>query len=409
MRHQIGLYKSLMIKWLMLSALSIHLMACGGGGSSSSSEGENDTDHFNTVPRLGPGPHLGMITGFDELTMDPYDQVVRVDELKAQARAAGMNITRFQIDWSELQSSPGAYETDAMAALLTLINDSSLPAYITLSTLDSGVFTLPEYLMDGEELAAGLTLSSPEVITAFQDFLDWFVPQLTGAGVWGLSIGNEGDTLLEDGVVESNDFIAFFQAGLARVNALDADLSASVTFTGGGYTSFPNETKTILESSDHASVNFYCLDAGLQVTQESTWDNYLADLKQDVGDKTIFFQELGCPVGYGDDGIGAPVRPENGMGGSATIQERFVKYMGDVFISDPQFIGATWFQLLDWSPALAESFSAPTAIENPLAGDLLEEWLATSGLCRWADGTCRVAWDQWLTTLDQALEERERR
>lgn len=404
---QINFDKKVMILWFIISALSIQLMACGSGSSTSSSE--DDANRFNTVPRLGPGPHLGMITGFDELTMDPYDQVVRVDELRAQARAAGMNIARFQIDWSELQSNPGTYETNSMEELLTAINDSTLPAYITLSTLDTGSITLPEYLMEGEELAAGLTIASPEVITAFEDFLDWFVPQLTGAGVWGLSIGNEGDTLLEDGIVESDDFITFFQAGIARVNEIDADLSASVTFTGGGYTNYPNETKTILESSDHAAVNFYCLDAGFQITLEQTWDTYLADLKQDVGNKTIFFQELGCPVGYGDDGVGAPIRPDNGMGGTPAIQERFVEYMGDVFISDPQFIGATWFQLLDWSPALAESFAAPTAIENQVAANLLEEWLATSGLCRWADGTCRIAWDQWLITLDKALEERERR
>jgi hypothetical protein len=256
-------------------------------------------------------------------------------------------------------------------------------------------------------LRSGLTVASPEVTSAFENFLDWFVPQLTQVGVWGISIGNEGDSLLEDEIVESDDFIAFFQAGLARVNALDENMSSSVTFTGHAYTSFPNETKAILASSDHATVNFYCLDSSFQVTGESTWRNYLADLKQDVGDKLIFFQELGCPVGYGDDGEGAPERPENGMAGSPAIQSEFVEYMVDQFIADPQFIGATWFQLLDWSPELSESFNAPIAEENEIIGALSEEWLATSGLCRWADGTCRSAWDQWLSSLTEAKKQRE--
>jgi hypothetical protein len=350
-----------------------------------------------------------MITGFDPLTTEPYDQISRVAELYEQATAAGMNISRFQIDWAELETARGVYDSDAMADFIEQINGTSLPAYVTLSTLDSGGVTFPGYLMNGEQLADGLTVASIEVTSALENFLEWFVPQLTGAGVWGLSIGNEGDTLIEDNMVNPEDFVSFFQAGLARVNALDADLSASVTFTGGGYAKFPQETGAILEVSDHATVNFYCLEDGLQVTREDVWATYLTDLKEDVGDKTIFFQELGCPVGYGDDGAGAPPRPGNGMGGTPEIQAQFVEFMVDAFISDPQFIGATWFQLLDWSPELAESFVAPIAAENQVAADLTAEWLATSGLCRWADGTCRPAWDEWLTQLETTRDERNTR
>jgi len=396
----------LIINCLILCLFSLQFIACSGSSDDSSTESE---PQFNTVANLGPGPHMGMITGFDQLTTEPYDQPARVAELTEQAIAAGMNISRFQIDWSELETSAGVYDQTSMNELLESISSVSLPTYITLSSIDTDGLTLPDYLMDGEVLRSDLTVASSEVIEAFESFLNWFVPQLTEASVWGLSIGNEGDVLLEDGEVNSADFVTFFRAGLARVNALAPNISSSVTFTGGAYTSFPDETKAILEDSDHATVNYYCLDIGLQVTRESTWEDYLTDLKGDVGNKLIFFQELGCPVGYGDDGMGAPDRPENGMAGSPSIQVDFVEYMTNAFIADPQFIGATWFQLLDWSPELAASFTAPITMENTTAGALTEEWLATSGLCRWADGTCRLAWDQWLIELSQAQEEREQR
>ena len=393
----------------LLLSLSIVLLISNCGSNSSSRQAANGPVQ-SMIPRLGDGPHLGMIVGFDPLTTDLYDQPARVTELTSQAVAAGMNISRFQIDWSELESEIG-YEDEVLNDFLNTIRSSRLPAYVTLSTLDSGGLTLPDYLMDmdGVGLRPDLTITSPEVIQAFERFLNWFIPSLTEVGVWGISLGNEGDSLLEDGDVNSQDFITFFQAGLARVNSIDPDMSSSVTFTGGGYSNFPRETKAILEHSDHATVNFYCLDIGFQVTREPIWEAYLSDLKGNVGNKPIFFQELGCPAGYGDDGVGAPVRPPNGLSGSSTIQAEFVEYMGDVFISDQQFIGATWFQLLDWSPQLAEDFVSPIAMESPVAGALTEEWLATSGICRWADGTCRLAWDQWLMTLSDVRVERESR
>ncbi|MEM1144377.1 MAG: hypothetical protein AAGI88_17490 [Pseudomonadota bacterium] len=49
-----------------------------------------------------------------------------------------------------------------------------------------------------------------------------------------------------------------------------------------------------------------------------------------------------------------------------------------------------------------------TSIEQGVqeAGDRLDEWLATVGLCRWADGTCRPAWDTFLGALRNQAQAR---
>lgn len=404
-----------MFRYLLVIFLLTFLNACGQGSSNTNGltpippPQPDPVPGFGTVPRLGNGPHLGMITGFDILTTEPYDRPLRVAELTNQAITAGMNISRFQIDWNELETEPGLYDMDEMNALLDSIAETPLPAYITLSSLDSGELTFPDYLMDGDSLRSDLTVGSAEVTEAFERFLDWFVPHLSGASVWGLSIGNEGDSLLDDEVIEPDDFVSFFLAGLAKVNALDAEMSSSVTFTSTAYSHYPTEMQAILAESDHVTINYYCLDKALLVTQQTSWEAFINEIKQDVGNKIIFFQELGCPVGYGDGGAGAPVRPPSLIDGDPATQARFITYFSQLFISDPQFIGATWFQLLDWSPELAQAYSAPILDDNRLAGERTEEWLATSGLCRWADGTCRLGWEEWLQMLEDTSRERARR
>lgn len=337
---------------------------------------------------------MGMIIGFDPLTNTAYDQPARVDALIAEAQGAGATIGRAQISWRDIETAQGVYSTDAIDDAIDAAAMVGDYVFVTLETIDISSYEFPDYLrLSPDALRPGLTLQSPDVRTALDNMLGFLVPQLSMAQVWGLSLGNEVDSILTDGIETLDDITDFYERGAARVNALDPDLAVTVTLRGGAPVDEPAFTQAMASVMDIMTFNHYCLDAGLQVTNQARWRSEFDSFKHAAGSKEIFIQELGCPVGYGDDGAGASPRPANGLGGSQQTQVDYFAFALNEFAADPQFRAATLFQLLDWSPSLAQSFSVPVAAVDQTAGERLEEWLATSGLCRWADGTCRPAWD----------------
>lgn len=352
-----------------------------------------------SLPRLAAGPHLGMITGFDPLDAD---RAATAADRYTEAIAVGASIGRIQIDWAELESAPGQYD---VAALSEAFADPALDGMnnvVLLSTLDSEGFTIPDYLSDDGELRGGLTLASPEVVDAFSAFLDWLGPQLTQRNVWLLSVGNEPIGPIEDGLATDEDAAAFYGNALDQWNAQVPEIGITVTFTQAAPTGIPLFFDAVRSRADIVSFNYYCLDAAIQVTGPGAWAERLTQMKSDAGDREIFIQELGCPVGFDPGGMNTSI------GGSLDNQVAFFEFFGDQFTNDPQLRAATLFQLFDWSPELSRSFSGPLrdAGEDVIA-DRLEEWLATIGLVRWSDRTNRPAWDAWLDAIRQVSAARE--
>lgn len=341
-----------------------------------------------SLPRLAAGPHLGMITGFDPL--DAARAKIAADRYQ-QARGAGATIGRVQIDWSELETGPGEYDEDALDEAFAAPELEGMSLAVLISTLDSDELTLPAYLMDGEGLRDGLTLDAPEVRDAFLAFLEWLAPRLEQRDVWLLSIGNEVIGPIKDGLVPEEDAVDFYTAAFDQWNEAVPDIGVTLTFTIAAPDGIPSLFSALRQRGDIVSFNYYCLDENITVTGPADWERRLAKMKQDAGTQEIFLQELGCPVGFDPGGTNTSI------GGSDDNQTAFFQFFGDQFANDPQLRGATLFQLYDWSPELAASFSAPLAGEGfPVAGERLEEWLATVGLVRWTEQTNRPAWEEWL-------------
>ncbi|MEM8616911.1 MAG: hypothetical protein AAGF20_08240 [Pseudomonadota bacterium] len=386
-------------------AASICLTACSGGNGSSSNVSPPPPPPpvaRDAIPRLPAGPHVGTIIGFDQLTSSGPNREAVAQALIADARAAGATVGRAQIDWAELETAPGVYDEPALRDALSAAKVLGPFVFVTLSTLDTDALTVPSDLLEDGRLRDGRTLSSPAILARFRAFLDWLTPILAEEEVWGLSLGNEVDVAISDGFDPPASSLTFFQAGFDRVRAVDPQMAVTVTLTISAPRTLPDFSDSLIADMDVVTFNYYCLDEQLLVTRESRWDADIRDMKREAGNKPIFIQELGCPVGYGDDGAGAPVRPANGLMGTADIQATFFEDMMQRFADDEQLRAATVFQLLDWSPALARSFSDPLrAVGEDLSADRLEEWLATVGLCRWADATCRPAFQVWLDGLEK--------
>ncbi|MEM7570860.1 MAG: hypothetical protein AAF337_13795 [Pseudomonadota bacterium] len=354
---------------------------------------------LSATPRLPDGPHVGILVGFDSLNNPAYDQPARVDTLLAELRNAGGTISRVQFGWRSIETAQGVYDgTDLEEALQRAMAEGDY-VFATFETIDISEAVFPDYLLgpDGE-LADGLTLSSPTVLTALENVLEFIVPILGSAQVWGLALGNEVDSYTGDGLGEIPDMVTFYERAAETVNRIDPDIAATVTLTIGAPVNQPALAEGLLDAMDIASFNHYCLTEDILVTpDEADWQDYFDRMKLFADGKDIFVQELGCPVGFGDDGVGAPMRPPNGLGGSQQIQADYFAFVLNAFATDPQLRAASVWQLLDWSPELATSFSDPLRAVDQVSGDRLDEWLATSGLCRWSDGTCRPAWDTLLS------------
>ncbi|AWW72973.1 hypothetical protein CD351_00875 [Erythrobacter sp. KY5] len=351
-----------------------------------------------SLPRLPAGPHLGMITGFDPLGA-ARSQIAQ--DSYAQARAAGASIGRVQIDWADLEPAQGQYDADALAEAFADPNLDGMNVVVLVSTLDSDGLTLPSYLQDGNDLRSGLTLASPEVTDAFAAFLGWLGPQLQQRDVWLLSIANEPLGPIEDGRATEADAVTFYSNAMDQWNTEMPEIGVTATFTIGGPAQIPNLFEAVRSRADIVSFNYYCLTADLFVTGQADWEARLAQMKADAGDREIFLQELGCPVGYGPSG-GPSV-----IGGSLDNQAAFFEFFGETFATDPQMRAATAFQLFDWSPELAAMSAEPLRDAGlPAFADRFEEWLATVGLRRWSDGSERPAWSVWLDQLEKTRQAR---
>ncbi|MEL6643785.1 MAG: hypothetical protein AAFQ79_07615 [Pseudomonadota bacterium] len=355
------------------------------------------------IPRLAPGPHMGFIEGFDDLRpgADGINRMQIANRLRAEAVAAGMSIARAQVDWRDLEIAPGVYDQDQLDETMAWPGRDGLPLFVTLSTIDISELTLPDYLTGPNGMARdGLKLDGPEITTRFHAFLDWFVPQLEGYNVWGLALGNEVDGLVSDALLPQSEVLNHLRNAMTHSQTLDPDLAVTVTLTGGANLNVPRFTNRLVDAMDIVSFNTYCLSGSLQVTGPDTWESTLKRWKRVAGDREIFIQELGCPVGHGQTGGEHFANAERRILGSEALQSDFIEFHMRAFTDDPQLRAATVFQLFDWSPELADVFKAPfDAAGEPIVGELLEEWLATVGLCRWSDATCRPAWETFLTGL----------
>jgi len=387
---------------VVISVFSV-LAACGGSGSSalSSRPPVVPPQTSGQIPALSPGPHLGYIVGFE--TLDAR-QTADADNHFSEAVAAGMRISRIQISWEELEPAPGIFESGNLMIALDQATVSGQQPFLTLTTLDTGGLTIPLDLMAADRLtpAAGLTLDGPEILGRFHAFLDWLIPEIAAYKVWGLAIANEPSSLFES--MDQQEITGFLIDGADYAGSLTDKISITATLAGAADND-PQIIRFVADLMPHfdiASYNFYCLDSNtLQTTGQTVWEKNLNTFISRARGREVFFQELGCPAGWGDLG-GSAVTPRQVINATPQIQTSFFRFMFVQIESRDILRAATVFQLYDWSPGLARSFSDPYRLGgDPVTADRLEEWLATIGLCRWSDRTCREAYDIFLEGVAQ--------
>ena len=112
-----------------------------------------------------------------------------------------------------------------------------------------------------------------------------------------------------------------------------------------------------------------------------------------AGARPVVFQELGCPAGHADGSL---------LGSTPAQQQRFFAHAFAELASEPRIRAAFVFQLVDWSPELFATMYGGVLEGEGVPQDFadrFEEWLLTTGLMTYTDGTTRPAWDTFLSAV----------
>lgn len=343
------------------------------------------------LPLLGPGRHLGFIQGFEPI---PPENQAAVDSLWTEATDAGMRVGRVQLDWGELEPSPGQFDGEALEAALSAVSNRGVSPLLTLSTLDSESYTLPADLQsaDGQSLANGMAFDDPIIRARFAALLDWLVPRFLAHGGWAISLGNEVDLRLEGHPEDEASVVGFVSAGVAHLNAIEPDLAGTVTLSNSALRDQPALVASLMQVVDVACFNYY---GNLRRRGVAYVARDLDDRLRAAGNLDVILQEVGYPAGYEDQRSYIRSTPRE--------QQAFLKAVLQKMAKEERLKAAIVFQLLDWSPWLTDLFLQFYEDAGVPAWFLrrLEEQLRTIGLSRWEDARARPAWSTFLTYVRQ--------
>jgi len=355
-------------------------------------------DDPRELPLLAPGKHLGVIQFQQGATPEAR---ARIKTLWDEAVAKGMSVARVHTDWDALETGPGEYQKASVEEQMKSFHEQGLQFMVTISTLDTGALTLPPDLQDPEDqtrLADGMNIDDPKVAKRFLALLDWVVPLMTRYGGFLLSVANEPDTMFEDHPEYIQGLANLIAASRRHVQAINPKMAVSATLTGGAFRPGDEWVPTIMNECDVALFNYYGLNPlTLQVEDDFKLKKYMADAARVADGRQFIIQEWGCPGGYED-------KPTV-MNASLERQREYFAETAEVMLAEPKFRAAFVFELVDWSPELVTMFNdiLTQGVEDESELGVLPpltEWLRTTGLVRYEDGSPRPGWHAFLDSIE---------
>ncbi len=337
------------------------------------------------LPLLSAGPQIGLIQGFNADNSQAIQDSIatRMDE----AYTKGMKIARMQVDWSDLEPSPGVYDLVDFTAELQANHAAGRETMLTLSSLDSDAYTIPEDLL--EESFSGAVL-----LDRYKALIDEIIPLMSANGGWLITIANEPDTHFEDNPDLWKEVRDMVKEMRDYIHQLDPNMAVSITLTEGGFAAGVKGIRQIVEECDVICFNYY--GQGLLGALDSP-EEVRADLDKILNtfpDMALVIQELGCSAGY-----------ETGStmeGASLENQRLFFETVFSYMEQNPRFRAAVVFQLVDWSPATSGIFRQDLldgGVDEDFVNVFLES-LETLGLIRFKDGTTKPAWEEFLRWVE---------
>ncbi|MEL7531823.1 MAG: hypothetical protein AAFN10_10970, partial [Bacteroidota bacterium] len=300
----------------------------------------------------------------------------------------GMKIARIQVDWSELEPRPGEYELSELEAQLQANHAAGRETMLTLSSLDSDAYTIPEDLL-------GEAFSGAVLLDRYKALMDRIVPMMSNNSGWLITIANEPDTHFEEDPDLWKEVRDMVREMRVYIHQLDPNMAVSITLTEGGFAAGVKGIRPIVKECDLICFNYY--GQGLMGALDSP-DEVRADLDEIFNAfpaMNLVIQELGCSAGY-ESG-------SNMEGANLENQRLFFETVFEYMEQQPRFRAAVVFQLVDWSPATSGIFRQDLldgGVDEDFVNVFLES-LETLGLIRFSDGSPKPAWNEFLKWVER--------
>lgn len=373
---------------MLVLAVTLVVASCSANGGETTSA----TTAAIVLPQepmamdLSPGVHYSYVVGFEELTTET---AAAVDSINAEAITRGMDVIRLMVDWVELEPSPGQYDLSPLVDQLDDAREQGLRAFVTVATLDSEGWVIPEDLIGDEEgltLADGLAPDSPKIVSRFAAALDQVVPLLVENGAILLAVANEPNNWLDENEAKAPEVARFLQTAMTHARTLAPQLPVGVTLISADLDS--QFVKDVIAGSDTAIFNLACLSSDLSAQSIEEQLVLFEELVVAAANREIVFQEFGCPSGV--------------PGSSEKFQKEYLEAMFARFEDDSPVRAVFIFQLVDWSDELATIYEDLLFEEgfDTMAANL-GAWLRTAGLIEYPDGAHRPALSSFLDAISR--------
>lgn len=348
------------------------------------------------IPRLAPGAHLSVLpAGYFE-PVEPGTEAA-LEAALADAVAAGMFTVAYELDWNEIEVSPGVYDLETFTARLDDWAAAGLTApYLNISCISIGSLGAPADLVDPDDptaFAGGRRVDDPVIVGRYLAMLDAVLPGYLARGGWVVMVGNEVDVYFEEDPGAGFEFARFVAAVRDHVHATYPDLPVGVVLTKGASAGPPAWYEPVRAASDVAGWNYYAQNPDFSVmTDPHAIRAEIARLYELSGDLPVLIQELGCPTG-----------PQGGvLGADEALQATVASVMLDEVLGREQTRWVSWFKMVSFSSLFAEAYRDLILDQEPDAAAWLDgfvESLEGYGLLDRETGRPKAAWRTFLATL----------
>jgi len=337
------------------------------------------------LPLLPAGFHLGEMTTFSTPTQGNSSAI---ESARAELLAAGMRVGRAQVGWADLEPMPGVFDESELLDRLASLKEEGLMIFLTLETIDSEGFVLPDDLQDDPlTLSNGMAFDDARMTDRFAALLDWVVPMLVAYGGYAIAVGNEPDNTIRDQPDLAAPVARFLGTARRHAHTIETRMAVTMTLTDAALAADATFAAPIVAASDVLSMNYYCQrlpDFSLRSAA-----TVLTDLDEMVAladGRQILLQELGCSAGVPGS--------NSELDGSEAAQVEFIERVTGAMRERDAFRAAYWFTLVDWPLELAEPLSQPLCEEGlsiPCAA--FRDAMLSYGLLMWEDGARRPSFD----------------
>lgn len=345
------------------------------------------------LPLLPNGQHLGYIEGFN--AMNPQPVLDTITECWEEARRSGMQTTRIQLDWTDLEPKPREYDMNEAAARLELAGQEGMPIFLLITSADSDVLNYPEDLVteDRENFVNGLRPNDPLIVSRFNTMLAQFIPLFLEHDVYAIAVGNEPDTRHEADPQFMLEFIDFVDQVRQFSHTQTNQIAITYTTTVAPVIDpTVNYADAIRGAVDVISINFYGVGGpnGLDLEASEAIYNGIFQL---AGGKPVLIQELG---------FSSMVNPNKNFDffpSSEEAQREFFAWVFPKLRETPSLRGAYVFQLVENDEVVDEIWREALA---GLPEETVEDFVATFkglGLVNIETGEKKPGWTEFITAL----------